>query len=117
MVPLVRIGVPPLKKILENREIPEGSGSVAGAHLLQPYCSRNLAEGFVHRSCRRVTHSWEHVAVGVEGDRYGGVTEEFLDDLGVNAPVRSNLARPEDSEFRGQPRPRRGGTHPARTWS
>ena len=32
------------------------------------YCNRDSAEGFVHRFCRRVAHSWEDVGIGVEGD-------------------------------------------------
>src|SRR5215210_3101539 len=84
MVSPVRIRVPPLIKVLQNAEKLEDSGNRTGAHLLQPYCNRDSAEGFVHRSCRRVAHSWEDVAVGVEGDRYGGVAEELLHDLGVD---------------------------------
>jgi hypothetical protein len=67
MVSPVRIRDPPLTNHLQNSEKLEGSDLVARVHLLQPYCNQVLAEGFVHRSCRRVTHSWENVAVGVEG--------------------------------------------------
>ena len=84
MVSPVRIRVPPLLKVLQNPEISEKSGFIAGAPLLQPYCNRVLAGGFVHRPSRGVTHPRENVGVGVEGDRYGGVAEEILDDLGVD---------------------------------
>ena len=68
MVSPVRIRVLPLKKVLQNVEKLEDSGNRTGAHLLQPYCNRDSAEGFVHRLCRRAAHSWEDVGVGVEGD-------------------------------------------------
>ena len=84
MVSPVRIRVPPLKKVLQNQGKHEGSGNIAGAHLLQPYCNRVLAEGFVHSSRRRGVHSWKNVAASIEGDRCGGVAEELLDNLGVD---------------------------------
>jgi len=68
MVSPVRIRVPPLLKVLQNPEISEESEFVPGAPLLQPYCNRVLAEGFVHRPSRGVTHPRENVRVSVEGD-------------------------------------------------
>ena len=55
----------------------KGSWRSARPPLLQPYCNP-LAQSLVHRVRQPVTHAGQHVAVGVQGDTYGGVTQEFL---------------------------------------
>ena len=50
------------------------------------YCNRTatgLGENTFHGSSRGVSQSREHVTVGIQGDRDGGMTEKLLDDLGV----------------------------------
>jgi hypothetical protein len=44
-----------------------------------------LLQSFVHHVCCLVSHARQHVGVGIQGDGYGGVPEEFLDDLGMHA--------------------------------
>ncbi len=53
-------------------------------HYTNGYTNAAL-QGFVHYVCRLISHARQHMGVGVQGDRYGGVSEEFLDDLGMHA--------------------------------
>ncbi len=48
--------------------------------------TRLLAECLVHRPRSCAAHARQYVGVGVERDGNGGVPEEFLDVLRVNAP-------------------------------
>jgi hypothetical protein len=43
-----------------------------------------LREHVFHCTCGMVSHPGDHVGIGVERDRYGGVSEELLDVLGVH---------------------------------
>jgi hypothetical protein len=47
--------------------------------------ARQLSEGVPHRAGGLVAHRGQGVGVGVEGHGYGGVSEELLHDLGVDA--------------------------------
>jgi hypothetical protein len=47
--------------------------------------ARQLSEGVPHRAGGLVAHRGQVVGVGVEGHGYGGVSEELLHDLGVDA--------------------------------
>ena len=60
------------------------AGDGPGLRYTNGYTNAPL-QGFVHHVCRLVAHARQHVGVGVQGDGYGGVPEEFLDDLGVHA--------------------------------
>ena len=46
-----------------------------------------LAYGGVHRVADPAVHAFEHVAVGVQRLRYGSVSQEFLNVLGVDVAV------------------------------
>ncbi len=46
------------------------------------YCNPS-AEGFVHGVSQTIAHAGQHVAVGVQGYGYGGVTQEFLHEFDV----------------------------------
>ena len=48
-----------------------------------PYCNP---------SAECLVHPGQYVRVGVEGDRYGGVAQEFLHELGMNTPPSSRVA-------------------------
>jgi hypothetical protein len=78
MMSPVRIRVPPLVKFLLSREILEGSGSVAGAHLLQPCCDRDLAGRFLCRSRRCVTHDGQAESEKIQG-RQGAKMERSIE--------------------------------------
>ena len=58
-----------------------------GAFLLQPdfFCPlAPLTQRFVDRGRRGAVHAGQDVGVGVQGERDAGVSQEFLDVLGVN---------------------------------
>jgi hypothetical protein len=42
-----------------------------------------LGEYVFHRTRGMVSHPWDHVGIGVQRDRHGGMAQEFLDVLGV----------------------------------
>ena len=46
-----------------------------------------LSEGFVHRAAYPSVHALEDMGVGVEGQGYRGVSQEFLHKLCVDAPA------------------------------
>ena len=46
-----------------------------------------FVEGLLHRPHGLISHTGQHVAVGVEGDGDAGVPQEILDKLSVNAPT------------------------------
>jgi hypothetical protein len=50
------------------------------------------AQSLVHRVRQPVVHAGQHVAVGVQSDCYGGVAQEFLHELGVDAPAEKQRA-------------------------
>jgi hypothetical protein len=52
--------------------------------LLQPYCNP-LRKYVLHGSGGLICHARQHVGVGVQSDRYGGVAQEFLHEFGVHA--------------------------------
>ena len=47
-----------------------------------------LGESVLHRSGRLVSDAKYDVAVDIERYRYGGMPEEFLNVLGMNAPAK-----------------------------
>ena len=52
--------------------------------LLQPYCNP-LRKYVLHGSGGLICHARQHVGVGVQSDRYGGVAQGFLHEFGVHA--------------------------------
>ena len=60
------------------------AGDGPGLRYTNGYTNAPL-QGFIHHVCRLVAHARQHVGIGIQGDGYGGVSEEFLDDLGVHA--------------------------------
>lgn len=49
--------------------------------------SRNVGQQLVHDLGRLAMHPGQHVAVGVEGDRHGGMPEHLGDLLRVDVPA------------------------------
>ena len=58
------------------------AGTVSGLHYTNGYTVAPL-QGFVHHARRLTSRARQHVGVGAQGDRYGGVPEALLDDLGM----------------------------------
>ena len=48
------------------------------------YCNPS-AESLVHSVCQTVAHAGQHVAVGVQGNGFGGVAQELLHEFDVHS--------------------------------
>ncbi len=84
MVSRVRVPVSPLTKLLQKWGKSVRVGDRPGPYYTNQYTNA-LFQGVFYRTGRLVAHAWQDVGVGVEGDGYVGVTQKFLNYLGMDA--------------------------------